>query len=68
MKTSMAPLAAWEEFGGPVVAFEMCEDVAAGIDPHRITEAADRANRGSNKLAGAEHGVLQRGDGASLDP
>jgi len=68
MKTSMAPLAAWKEFGGPVVAFEMCEDVSATVNPCGIAEAADRADLRPGKLTGSEHGVLDRSDRASLGP
>lgn len=68
MEGGVASLAAWEEFGGSVVAFQMCEDVTARIDPCRIAEAADRAERRPDKLARAEHVVLDWCDSATLCP
>lgn len=68
MKGRVAPLAGREKFGGPIIPLKVRVNVAATIDPRRIAEAADRANRWPGKLAGSEHRILDRSDRASLAP
>lgn len=68
MKISVMTLAARIYLGGTIIPFEVCENIRAPIDPGGIAEPADRADSGAHELAGAEHSVLDRCDGAACGP
>lgn len=64
----MTLLAGREQDVRAIIHFGVREDVAAAVDARRVAEAADRADRWPGKLAGTEHGVLDRRDGAPFSP
>jgi hypothetical protein len=48
MKSSVMSLAAWIYLGGPIIPFEVAENITARVDPGGVAETTYRTNRGAH--------------------